>query len=123
MSQSLSDYRQHQSKLTGGDIIKLRDATSRIQRITADYRNHRIKESAAIELVRQIIEYLEPTLKLYNRPFMLWPLPVHELLQTIHQSGFKISFVENMFLQQELTAKLGVKQPKSTNTELVDAIN
>jgi excinuclease UvrABC ATPase subunit len=54
---------------------------------------------------------------------MLWPLPVRELLQAIHQSGFKISFVENMFLQQELTAKLVVKQPNSTNTELVDAIN
>lgn len=119
----LTEYPRQVLKLSAGDILKLRDATSRIQRITADFTTHRIKESAAIELVQLIIEYLEPILRMYNKPLMLWPPPIHELLQAIHESGFKTSFVENMFLQQELTVKLGVKQPKITNVEIVDAIN
>jgi hypothetical protein len=123
MSPSLADYRQLEVKLTGSDIFKLRDATSRIQRITADCMNHRINESAAIDLIRQIIEYLRPIVKMYDKPLMLWPLPVRELLQAIKQSGVNIPFVESMFHRQEITTTLIVKQPQSTNIELVDSIN
>ena len=84
-------------------LSSIREASANIQRLAEQLNRKEIDPAAAIEMFQKEISKLEPILKPLDQPGVLWPTEIREFILSVHNSGIKVPFIEEMLRRQDIS--------------------